>query len=164
MAEIQRRLPYQVFLSAPMSAFDQDAYENSRSQAIKVAEHLKSCHNLKNVFYAGGSIKSTSDFDESFDALEMDTKAIRESVLFIMIYPKKVVSSALVEAGYALALKKPCIFFVRDRDDLPYILKGAENSSLKSEDIPTIKICTFSEIDDIFSCLDSYIPLLLTTQ
>ncbi len=42
---------------------------------------------------------------------------------FALVYPEPIVTSALFEAGYALALKLPSRYFVRDRDDLPYLMK-----------------------------------------
>jgi hypothetical protein len=45
-----------------------------------------------------------------------------------MLYPKKIASSVLVEAGWALALGKQSLYFVDKRDDLPFLLKQAEQA------------------------------------
>ena len=42
-----------------------------------------------------------------------------------MIYPKEVVSSCLLEAGFALINRIPSTYFVRSDEGLPYMLRGA---------------------------------------
>ncbi len=67
--------------------------------------------------------------------------ALRAAHLFVMIYPGKIVTSALVEVGYAMALRLPCLLLVRDRDDLPYLLKQAERAG-EAAQLPPIEIQT----------------------
>ena len=38
----------------------------------------------------------------------------------MMVYPGKCLSSCLVEAGFALSMRMPSVFMVRNRRDLPY--------------------------------------------
>jgi hypothetical protein len=45
-----------------------------------------------------------------------------------MIYPKRVISSCILEAGYALLSDIPSTYFVRSTDDLPFMLRGALES------------------------------------
>jgi nucleoside 2-deoxyribosyltransferase len=50
-------------------------------------------------------------------------EVLQNSGSFVMLYPQKLTSSALFEAGYALALGRPSLFFVRDEKDLPYLMQ-----------------------------------------
>jgi hypothetical protein len=40
-----------------------------------------------------------------------------------MLYPKKILSSILVEAGFALAIRKYSLYFAAKREDLPFMLQ-----------------------------------------
>jgi hypothetical protein len=50
------------------------------------------------VYYAGHDVRSTKDFDASQVGARED---LRHSRHFIMLFPQKVTSSVLFEAGYA---------------------------------------------------------------
>ena len=58
-------------------------------------------------------------------AAEKDIEALRRSRNFMMIYPHAAVTSCLLEAGYALIADMPSFYFVRNTDDLPYMMRGA---------------------------------------
>src|SRR5271166_5837456 len=100
---------YDLFLAAPMSALDESDYATERAGVLAEVEH------------PGG-------FTGEADALRRDLTALRHARLFVLIYPGKIVTSALVEVGYALALRLPCLLLVRDRSDLPYLLNQAEQT------------------------------------
>ncbi len=42
-----------------------------------------------------------------------------------MLYPQKMASSVLFEAGFALALDKYSLYFAADRTELPFMLREA---------------------------------------
>jgi hypothetical protein len=63
--------------------------------------------------------------DPEHIAAKTDLEALTKSRRFVMIYPKEVVSSCLLEAGYALIKGIPFTYIVRSDDDLPYMLRGA---------------------------------------
>jgi len=48
----------------------------------------------------------------------------------MLIYPDKIISSVLFEAGLAVALGKPSVYFIRDRSSLPFLKKKAEQAEL----------------------------------
>jgi len=117
---------YDVFLSAPMAGFSTDEeYKDVRKDALEVIENLRTACGLKDVFYAAQHIKTKADFDAADVSVVDDLNALRESKYFVMIYPSRIVSSCLFEAGCAVALKKPSLYFVRDRKHLPFLLRQA---------------------------------------
>jgi hypothetical protein len=118
---------YDVFLSSPMAAFTEaEEYTRDRDKVMKVIEVLRRECRFESVFYAGRDIQSMADFDPVNLSIDQDFQALVESRYFVMLYPRSIVSSVLVEAGWALALGKPCIFFVAKRGDLPFLLRQAE--------------------------------------
>lgn len=121
-ASHQHDYTYDVFLSTPMAAFANDAeYRASRKQIMKVFDALKD--GGERVYWAAERIESMEDFDTLDVSASDDIAALEQSRCFVLIYPEKLVSSALLEAGYALALKRPSHYFVEDRDDLPFLMR-----------------------------------------
>ena len=53
---------------------------------------------------------------DDFDKLEHSSN-------FLLLYPGPLVTSALFEAGYALARGMPCRFFVKSQLDLPFLMR-----------------------------------------
>ena len=140
---------YEVFLSTPMSAFsDEAAYASHRNFVIKLISVLRECAAIEDVYFAGDEVKTVGDFEAPEDALTKDLAALRDSEILLMVYPEKMVSSALVEAGIAMGLEKPCLFFVRRREDLPYLLVSAERVG-QSDEMPTVKIFEYSDNEDL---------------
>jgi hypothetical protein len=119
---------YDVFLSAPMAAFAcDDDYKAARADIKKVFNALTSRCNFR-VYWAAEKIESITDFDTLDVSALADLKAIAESRYFLLLYPEKLVTSALFEAGYALALKRHAHYFVRDRHHLPFLMRELAGS------------------------------------
>lgn len=115
---------YDVFLSVPMASFETDAeYKSFRADAMKVVAALRDRCGLS-VFCALEAIQSKADFDTLGVSARDDMDILHHSGSFVMLYPQKLASSALFEAGFALALGLPSRFFVRDVKDLPYLMQA----------------------------------------
>lgn len=119
---------YDAFVSVPMAAVDDTEYEKIRALAQKIVACLQQDCGKKSIYYAGANIATKADFEPSDAAAVEDIEAIAASEYFIMIYPSRVVSSVLFEAGYAMALNKKSIYFVRNARDLPFIMRRAEQA------------------------------------
>ena len=55
-------------------------------------------------------------------------QALKSSRYFLLFYPAKMSSSVLVEAGYALSLHKKAVYFVKNREHLPFMLRFSESA------------------------------------
>ncbi len=118
---------YEVFLSTPMAAFATDEeYKAGRAQFKIVFDALKA--DGLPVYWAAEKIESMQDFDTLDVSVLDDLKALQQSRRFVLIYPQRLATSALFEAGYALALKRFSHYFVRDRDDLPFLMRELAGS------------------------------------
>lgn len=141
---------YDVFLSCPMAGVNSDArYQEVRKEALRVAKCLeKECR--FRVFFAGRDVMSKSRFDADFDySLAQDIRTLEESRYFLLYYPERIVSSVLVEAGMALALKKPALYFVRNRMHLPFMLQRAES-------LASVKVCEFKTTNRLLTIIRDY--------
>jgi hypothetical protein len=88
---------------------------------LKVIRALHDCG--LSVFCALETIDSMDKFDTQGISTHDDMDILAHSGSFVMLYPQKLASSALFEAGYALALGRPSLFFVRNEQDLPYLMQ-----------------------------------------
>ena len=114
---------YDVFIASVLAGFEDDArLLAEKKTALAVAKAFEEeCHFT--VYYAGKDVKSVQDFDGSHIGARADLDALRDSRHFIMIYPQKITSSVLFEAGYAYQRCETSTFFVRNASDLPYLMR-----------------------------------------
>lgn len=138
-----------VFIAAPMSgAADESAYQVSRDAAMRIVHRLRSAEQPYEVYFAGAGIATKAEFTPQGSALEQDMGFLRSADAFVLIYPEKVLSSVLIEAGYAMALGMPMVLFVRRRADLPYLLQEAESTSNRHL-VPPITIREYRDAEDL---------------
>jgi hypothetical protein len=114
-----------VFLAAPMAAHESEAaYQSARTEVMKVYDAFRE-HCGFSLYCALAHCPTM----ESFDALDVsvikDLKAIKNAKYFVLLYPTKLTSSVLFEAGFALSLRKFSLYFVTQREDLPYMMQDA---------------------------------------
>lgn len=139
---------YDIFISAPMASFTSDEqYQQERHQMLELINSLHQNCRFGNIFYAGSQLESQTDFDSDVAlAADHDFHAIDGSRYFLLIYPERLASSVLVEAGYAIAKEKPSVFFVRNRQDLPYLLKNLHG-------IRNVEIYEYNNLENIIDLI-----------
>lgn len=62
------------------------------------------------MFYAGVDIGSVNDFEVANISARDDFQALANSKYFILLYPRPLPSSVLVEVGAAIAFGMPSVF------------------------------------------------------
>jgi len=136
---------FDVFVSSPMAAFtDEKSFEDNNEDVLRVIEALQNSAPSARIFYAGRGMKTANDFEPADTSLDEDFQFLLQSRAFVMIYPQKLASGVLVEAGFALGAGKPSYYFVKDEDDLPFILRLA--SQAKSVEV---RVYPFTDYDDL---------------
>jgi hypothetical protein len=121
-----------------MSSVDAPSFAEYRKVTIECIRLMKDSGRFREVYYAGEHYDSPEIFDPENIAFKQDLGRLSNSKRFMMIFPAPLVSSTLVEAGYALALGIPSHYFVRRKDDLPYMLRKASEAD-KNIDIYEFK-------------------------
>lgn len=120
------RYRYDVFLASPMAALETDAdYQRYRDGALAIEQALQKYCGFTSIFYAGRDIPTKDAFEAAGDSLYEDFEALKASRHFMLIYPERIASSTIFEAGMALAMGKPSLYVVNDRNDLPFLLQQA---------------------------------------
>jgi nucleoside 2-deoxyribosyltransferase len=120
----KKNFKWDVFLAAPMAALSNDSFEQSISKVKDIKKALEDECGFKRIFFAGANMSTPQDFETADLSVETDVNELKESEIFIMIYPEKIVSSVLYEAGIALALGKPSFYF-GNTDNFPFLMKQA---------------------------------------
>lgn len=120
-------------------------YEELRTTALRIAHCLEQECGLT-VFFAGQNAKTKEVFDEPDFSLIEDMEALQQSTYFLLLYPERLVSSVLVEAGMAIALEKKAVYFVRDPKHLPFILRHLDR-------VRPVKIYEYKTVDRILKLL-----------
>ena len=115
---------YDFFISTPMSSFKSDnEYQEHRKIIIELINYLKSNTKYNCIYFSGETLSNQDEFLPPDQAVRRDFGALEASRIFVLIFPGQLNSSVIVEAGYALALGKPSIYFIKDRHDLPFMLR-----------------------------------------
>lgn len=111
-----------IFLATPIAGFE------SEKHMIEYKRGLSSFFSLlkqQHTVYAEiDKINNGNDYDSPEDSAIHDFGLIKDCDVFIMHYPKKMATSALMELGYAIALQKRIIIIVESLDVLPFLGQG----------------------------------------
>jgi len=129
---------YDIFLAVPMASYDiEEEYQSARLEVLKVCEAFRNhCNYI--VYCAVEHCPTMKAFETASVSVKTDLKTIRKSNNFVMIYPRKILSSILFEAGFAMTLRKYSVYFATNRNDLPYLMRDAANvfPDVRIEEIP----------------------------
>lgn len=134
-----------IFLSAPMSTIDDNEYNELRNYLFKVKEILITMGFTEIICPILDKDNRTA-FDGKVKAIKDNFLNLKQVESILVVYPKKLPSSSLVEIGYGIALTKRMVIFYKE--GLPYILEDAGENI---HNIKSFKYSSFSEISTILS-------------
>ena len=118
------RYKFDFFISSPMSFPTNEEYQTNRALIMSVLDKIAEINSNYRCYFAGININTLDEFDSNRDSAENDLKVLDESRSFVMILPSEnLKTSCFVEAGYAIAKNKPSIYFIKNDNDLPFMLK-----------------------------------------
>jgi hypothetical protein len=129
---------YEVFIAAPKNDIKDRAFAGNIAKFVN-NDALWEKLSLSRRYYF--DIHNNPKIQECY-VLEEEFKKLRESKIFIIIYPERILSSLFVLLGYALQFNMKIIFFYRKKEDLPRLIQ-------ETNLIRKFKYHDFSEISDI---------------
>jgi len=156
------------FMSAPMATVPKDKRDASKSDFIEITNVLREKAQQLEVFWGGTQVPPSGDWNNPAEALAQTVERIRDSDNFILILPDFACSpqenvckpsSIWWEVGMAIAMKKPCSFFVHKniaedpKNKLPYYLGAIENAKDRPV-LPRMKIRKFDRLKDIIDRIE----------
>lgn len=142
-----------IFIASPIAGFSTEQDYNKYKSLIKnTVDQIKKHNGNTNIFCEIVNVASVQKYDSPAKSAIKDFNNIQESDLFILLYPQKVVSSALVELGYALSQKKKILIVSPQKNMLPYMVLGLEEvfNNVKLE------ICEFT-LDNLNTIICDFI-------
>jgi len=115
---------YDLFISSPMSGFqNEEEYIEFRNVCLEVKLALQNKCGFKKIYYAGEHKPTKRHFSIPRVAFLKDLAALKNSKRFLLIHPGKIYSSTLFECGYAYRKQTKSIYFVKNIEDLPFLMR-----------------------------------------
>lgn len=147
--------PNSLFLSAPMDAFDNaETQVEHREVVLQIQDSLRKHCGIEYTYYAGTDIQNGEEFQSPAVALRQNFQKLCEAEKFIMIYPERLASSILFEAGMALGLRKDSVWFAKEGKKLPFLMRRAEGASEKGG-LPKIQIYYYDSPRKILNWIEN---------
>lgn len=117
-----------LYIAAPMNSHrSDDEWAAQTARISEIAQRLRSGTPPVEVYHAAESRTDRSDTDDPGHALAVNLDYLRRCSGFVLIYRKDAgPTSALVEAGAALALGRPMLLLFERGAEIPYLLKNVQ--------------------------------------
>lgn len=110
-----------IFVATPLSAFSKDDFEQLKQTVLDIKFYSQ-----QNIISDILSIKGFQQFESNIEATKNDIDNILKSDIFLMIYPKEIITSALFELGIAYQSNKKIYIFTPNKEILPFMLKSLD--------------------------------------
>ena len=136
-----------IYISAPMDSLPEEEYAKQHEFLSELKTLLKENLGFKDVYCPALKVVPGKKFDGVTKSVKENFRNLRQIENLIVIYPKKLASSVLVEIGYCISLSKSTVIFYRE--GLPFMLRGA------GEDIVHLHTRQFKEYDDILEQIEA---------
>ena len=119
---------FDLFIACPMSALPAGEYAAIRLLIVDLCDELRTSNLAPRIYFSGYDKTTPADFDHPYFGSQKDFAALAESDRFLLIYPKACASGCLAEAGFAISLRIPSVYFIRSENDLPFNLRSVDTS------------------------------------
>jgi hypothetical protein len=150
-----RKLDYDLFIATAMDAFPDPAERAAAQRQTKeIIEALRTSCGFKDIFYAAFKATDSNTDDPPNIALKLNVLRMRASKRFLLIYYKHLPTSALMEAGMALGLNKPSVWFLAKDVEIPFLMRGA-SAAAQIENFPPITTYSFNNHSQILNYIKS---------
>lgn len=145
-----------IFISTPIAGFESEQqYLEYKKRLEEVGRALQASLGEENVYGAFWNVKDFSSYDSPEESARKDLENIRVAEGFILFYPLKVVTSALTELGYAIAMGKKVLIITSDIHFLPYMVQGFQELDNKNIRIIEKDIMETDIVDNIIDFFEN---------
>ncbi|MBO4917669.1 MAG: toll/interleukin-1 receptor domain-containing protein [Bacteroidales bacterium] len=135
-----------IYISAPMSTITSEEYVDQQRFLKRLSDSLQKNEICKTI-YCPAIETTVEEWDGITTAVKKNYTKLRQVQHLIVIYPRSMPTSSLVEIGYGIALCKNIIIFYKDK--LPFMLNGA------AEDIPHLHTRRYRTYQDIIRAINT---------
>jgi hypothetical protein len=127
----RRKRRMRIFLSMQMSQLTPEQYRSTRSEVMELVGVLR---RSDDIYFLNELIPQLENFkEESFDVRNY-LNELSKADYFVAIVTEPICSSIYFEAGFALALGKPSIYFVTEPKVMPSLMRilGVDHPRIKT--------------------------------
>ncbi|WP_294409517.1 hypothetical protein [uncultured Ruminococcus sp.] len=111
-----------IFIATPIAGFlNKNDYKMYKKLIEEIVVEINRTNIFGNVYCEITNLDDIADYDSPAASAAKDFNNVLNSEYFILLYPQRVVSSALIELGYALAKGKKILIISSDKNALPYM-------------------------------------------
>lgn len=111
-----------IFIATPIAGFlNKNDYKMYKKLIEEIVVEINCTNIFGNVYCEITNLDDIADYDSPAASAAKDFNNVLNSEYFILLYPQRVVSSALIELGYALAKGKKILIISSDKNALPYM-------------------------------------------
>lgn len=111
-----------IFIATPIAGFlNKNDYKMYKKLIEEIVVEINRTNIFGNVYCEITNLDDIADYDSPAASVAKDFNNVLNSEYFILLYPQRVVSSALIELGYALAKGKKILIISSDKNALPYM-------------------------------------------
>ncbi|MEO0899021.1 MAG: hypothetical protein AAFY71_21595 [Bacteroidota bacterium] len=139
---------YDVFIASPITSLSEEEREKQRDWLLKIETALKEYRGFKNIFCA--NLRRTNKSNR-WDPQKISSRGVLNEIprsrYFMLVFVEPVISSSLIETGWALGSRKPTVVFYKDEAQLPRILHRPLEDQIRS--LVSIKGRQVDKLDDI---------------
>lgn len=129
-----------LFIASPISVFEsEEEFSKFHGWLQKLIDEIRADNFFENVFCAAEQVSSNNEIDDPVDSVIEDIAEIEKATSFLLIYPKKSPTSALIELGYALAKNKNIVIARHAESPLPFMATKLDRV------YDTVKLLTYLE-------------------
>lgn len=147
---------YDLFVAVPMATLKDDTERlEVRKSIVNLIDLIKRRCQLGEIFYAAIKADTEENFDPPALGLKHNVPRIRASKRFLLIYPQKAPTGALIELGMALGLGKATTIFVKDGVELPYLLRDV-SAGQTITDFPSIRTFRFRNFEQLVKMIQDH--------
>lgn len=116
-----------IFLGLPISGPLSESEKNYRTAYLELVQEILTIlrkNDSNTVFCALEAEKWGAELWEPEKAARRDFVELRKADIVMFFYPKRYISSLLIELGWATALDKKCLVFQHESIEPIYLLEG----------------------------------------
>ena len=111
-----------IFIATPIAGFlNKNDYKMYKKLIEEIVVEINRTNIFGNVYCEITNLDDIADYDSPAASAAKDFNNVLNSEYFILLYPQRVVSSALIELVYALAKGKKILIISSDKNALPYM-------------------------------------------
>lgn len=120
----EKKYEYDVFISFPIAAMPDGTKRKAINDFANSLEKELNKLGYKKNFNASLHFSDKHEHQAPKVAAKIDFDALDKSRNFLLVYPEKLPTSALIELGYALATSKNIVMCSDDIHTLPFLARG----------------------------------------